>query len=142
MYKGEKMDLSSRRWLIALGTIFCFSTATIAADMSATAINDRIKPIGKVHIEGVTPTTVALTSPSRTDKAIYGQYCASCHNSGLMGAPKKGNVDDWATRVSQGDAVLAEHAIKGFNAMPAKGTCMNCSDNEIVAVINYMLKPN
>ncbi len=136
------MDLCLRPWLIAICSSLCFSTATIAADMTASAINDRIKPIGNVHIEGTTPPIVAVAVPSRTSQAIYDQYCASCHNSGLMGAPKKGDADDWAARVSQGDAVLAEHAIKGFNAMPAKGTCMDCSDEEIVAVINYMIKPN
>lgn len=136
------MDLCLRPWLIAICTSLCFSTATIAADMSATAINDRIKPIGNVHLKGATPTTAAVTPPSRTGQVIYDQYCASCHNSGLMGAPKKGNADDWATRVSQGDAILAKHAIEGFNAMPAKGTCMDCSDEEIIATINYMIKPN
>ncbi|MCD9500305.1 c-type cytochrome [Photobacterium carnosum] len=136
------MDLSLRPWLLAICTSLCFSTTTIAADMSATAINDRIKPIGNIHIEGTTPPIAAIATSSRPGQVIYDQYCASCHNNGLMGAPKKGDADDWATRMSQGDAVLAKHAIEGFNAMPAKGTCMDCSDDEIVATINYMIKPN
>ena len=142
MYKGTKMDLFLRPWLIAICTSLCLSTATIAADMSASAINDRIKPIGNVHIEGTTPSVAAVATSLRTGQVIYDQYCASCHNSGLMGAPKKGDANDWDTRISQGDAVLAKHAIEGFNAMPAKGTCMDCSDEEIVAAINYMIKPN
>lgn len=136
------MDLSLRLWLITICTLICFSTAAIAADMSTSAISDRIKPSGNIHIEGAEPAPIATTTPSRTGQAVYDQYCASCHNSGLMGAPKKGDADDWVTRISQGDAVLTEHAIKGFNAMPAKGTCMDCSDDEIVAAINYMIKPN
>ncbi|PSU88692.1 cytochrome C [Photobacterium kishitanii] len=136
------MDLSLRSWLIAISTLACFSTMAIAADMSSSAISERIKPSGNIHLEGAEPVVAATTTPSRTGQAIYDQYCASCHNSGLMAAPKKGDADDWATRVSQGDAVLAEHAIKGFNAMPAKGTCMDCSDAEIVAAINYMIHPN
>ncbi|OBU15395.1 cytochrome C [Photobacterium aquimaris] len=135
------MDLFLRPWLIAICTGIGLSTTVIAADMSTTAISERIKPVGSVHLEGSTPVAVATTS-ARTAQAIYDQYCASCHNSGLMGAPKKGDADDWAARVSQGDAVLAKHAIEGFNAMPAKGTCMDCSDDEIVAAINYMIKPN
>ena len=136
------MDLSLRLWLIALCTLLFFSTTTIAADMSVSAINDRTKPVGNVHLEGTAPAVVVTTTPARTGQAVYDQYCASCHNSGLMGAPEKGNADDWAARVSQGDAVLAKHAIEGFNAMPAKGTCMDCSDDEIIAAINYMIKPN
>lgn len=135
------MDLFLRPWRIAICTASALSTTVIAADMSTTAISERIKPVGNVHLDGSTPTTVTTTS-SRTAQAIYDQYCASCHNSGLMGAPKKGDADDWAARVSQGDAVLAKHAIEGFNAMPAKGTCMDCSDDEIVAAINYMINPN
>ena len=136
------MDLCLRPWLIAICSSLCLSTAAIAADLSTTAINDRIKPIGNVHIEGATPPAAAVTTSSRTGQAVYDRYCGSCHKSGLMGAPKKGDADDWAVRVSQGDAVLAKHAIEGFNAMPAKGTCMDCSDDEIVAAINYMIKPN
>ncbi|SMY36867.1 c-type cytochrome [Photobacterium andalusiense] len=135
------MDLFLRPWLIAICTGIGLSTTVIAADMSTTAISERIKPVGSVHLEGSPPVAVTTTS-SRTGQAIYDQYCASCHNSGLMGAPKKGDADDWAARVSQGDAVLAKHAIEGFNAMPAKGTCMDCSDDEIVAAINYMIKSN
>ncbi|WP_283596748.1 c-type cytochrome [Photobacterium phosphoreum] len=136
------MDLCLRPWLIAICSSLCLSTAAIAADLSTTAINDRIKPIGNVHIEGATPPAAAVTTSSRTGQAVYDRYCGSCHNSGLMGAPKKGDADDWAVRVSQDDAVLAKHAIEGFNAMPTKGTCMDCSDEEIVAAINYMIKPN
>lgn len=136
------MDLSLRLWLIALCTQLFFSTTTTAADMSASAINDRTKPTGNIHLEGTAPTIVAAANPARTGQVVYDQYCASCHNSGLMGAPKKGDADDWAARISQGDAVLAKHAIQGFNAMPAKGTCMDCSDDEIIAAINYMIEPN
>lgn len=83
------MDLCLRPWLIAICSSLCLSTAAIAADLSTTAINDRIKPIGNVHIEGATPPAAAVTTSSRTGQAVYDRYCGSCHNSGLMGAPKK-----------------------------------------------------
>ncbi|MEC6833928.1 c-type cytochrome [Photobacterium toruni] len=136
------MDLSLRQWLVSIAVGVGFSNIAMATDMSATAIYDRIKPTGNIHIEGSTPPPVTAATSIRTGQAIYDQYCASCHNSGLMGAPQKGNADDWAARISQGDAVLAKHAIEGFNAMPAKGACMDCSDEEIIAAINYMIKPN
>ncbi|GAM72674.1 cytochrome c5 [Vibrio sp. JCM 19236] len=34
---------------------------------------------------------------------------------------------------------MVDHAINGFNAMPAKGACMDCSDDEIVAAIDHMI---
>jgi cytochrome c5 len=37
-------------------------------------------------------------------------------------------------------ATLSDHAIKGFNAMPAKGGCAACSDDEIKNAVAYMTK--
>jgi cytochrome c5 len=34
---------------------------------------------------------------------------------------------------------LLTHAINGFNAMPPRGTCAACSDEEIQAAIDHML---
>ncbi|NMV43156.1 cytochrome c5 family protein, partial [Vibrio parahaemolyticus] len=56
------------------------------------------------------------------------------------GAPKTGNADDWAPRIAQGKDTLVKHALEGFNAMPAKGTCMDCSDDEIIAAIDHMIE--
>ncbi|MDW3125150.1 cytochrome c5 family protein, partial [Vibrio sp. 1974] len=44
-----------------------------------------------------------------------------------------------APRIEQGKDVLVKHALEGFNAMPAKGTCMDCSDDEIIAAIDHMI---
>jgi cytochrome c5 len=38
---------------------------------------------------------------------------------------------------------LHKHAIEGFNdigMMPAKGLCMSCSDDEVMAAVDYMLE--
>ena len=52
----------------------------------------------------------------------------------------KGNADDWTDRLAQGMDVLLEHSINGFNAMPPRGGCMNCTDEEIEAAIEYMIE--
>ncbi|MCL4163884.1 UNVERIFIED_CONTAM: hypothetical protein GTU68_050249 [Idotea baltica] len=57
-----------------------------------------------------------------------------------MGAPKKGDHAAWEPRKAKGLNVLLDHAINGFNAMPPKGTCMACSDDEIKAAIDFMLE--
>jgi len=57
-----------------------------------------------------------------------------------MGAPKFGNQADWAPRVKRGIADLVKVAIAGKGAMPPKGTCMDCSDDEIKAAIEHMIK--
>lgn len=73
-----------------------------------------------------------------TGKKIYEGHCAVCHGTGAAGAPKLGNVADWAARIAQGTNILDQHAINGFNSMPPKGTCMSCSDDEIKAAVQYL----
>jgi cytochrome c5 len=55
------------------------------------------------------------------------------------GAPTFGDTAQWAERVDQGMDVLMDHTINGIRTMPAKGTCMNCSDDELNAAVTYIL---
>lgn len=75
-------------------------------------------------------------------KAIYAASCAACHGAGVMGAPKPGDKADWTARAKQGNAVLYEHAIKGFQGqkgfMPPKGGS-SASDDEVKAAVDYMV---
>ena len=76
---------------------------------------------------------------SADGKATYDGKCAVCHASGVAGAPKLGDKDAWAPRIATGiDAMLAV-AIKGKGGMPPKGTCMDCSDDDLKAAIQYMV---
>ncbi len=113
-----------------------FSVSAFAADLSDEAVKERTKPVGSVHIAGAAP----VSTSARSGSDVYGTYCVACHGSGAMGAPKLGNADDWAPRKKQGFDTLLDHAINGFKAMPAKGGCMDCSDDEIKVAIEHMLK--
>ena len=76
---------------------------------------------------------------SADGKATYDTKCLACHNTGVAGAPKLGDKAAWEPRIATGmDAMLAV-AIKGKGAMPPKGTCMDCSDDELKAAIQYMV---
>ncbi|PSV27232.1 cytochrome c5 family protein [Photobacterium sp. GB-72] len=132
------MDFSFRQFLFAAVVAFTIAAPTVADDMTDEAIAERIKPVGSLHLEGEAPIVEVTVAPRNGD-AVYNTFCASCHTSGVMGAPKKDDAGDWSARIAQGKDVLADHAINGFNAMPAKGACMDCSDEEIVAAINYMI---
>ncbi|WP_114787868.1 c-type cytochrome [Vibrio tetraodonis] len=135
------MDIS-RTILTAVVAAITFSSASFAAKISQTdydAIAERVKPVGNVYLAGAEPVKAEPTGP-RDGASVYGTFCTACHSSGVSGAPKTGNADDWAPRIAQGKDVLKNHAINGFNAMPAKGTCMDCSDDEIVAAIEHMIK--
>ncbi|MCW8333197.1 cytochrome c5 family protein [Vibrio sp. SCSIO 43135] len=135
------MDMS-RRMISVLFAALTFSTAAFAADVSQEeydAIAERIKPVGDVYLAGSEPVAAEPTGP-RDGATVYGMFCTACHSSGVSGAPKTGDAGDWAPRIAQGKDVLKDHAINGFNAMPAKGSCMDCSDDEIVAAIDHMIK--
>lgn len=109
------------------------------------ALIKRIEPVGQVAVAGQADVTeTAASAPAAPKKPltgaeVYNQYCTVCHAAGVAGAPKFKDAASWAPRKKQGMDTLLKHAIGGLNAMPPKGTCMNCSDKEIEAAIKYML---
>jgi cytochrome c5 len=56
-----------------------------------------------------------------------------------MGAPKYASLEGWASRIDLGLEKLTSSAIAGKGGMPARGTCMDCSDNEIKLTVQYLL---
>jgi cytochrome c5 len=73
-------------------------------------------------------------------KAIYEGYCSGCHENGAGGAPKYGDTSAWDAVMKKGVEKVDDNAIHGFNSMPAKGTCLSCSDDEIKQAVDYMIK--
>lgn len=111
------------------------------------ATTDRIKPVGKVCVEGKECEGVAAVAAApaaggapRSGEAVYNASCAGCHGTGAAGAPKHGDKGAWAPRLAKGKPTLYKHALTGFNAMPPKGMCMTCSDDEIKAAVDYVSK--
>jgi cytochrome c5 len=83
-------------------------------------------------------TVAGAASAERSGEELYNSICMTCHASGVAGAPKFQNADDWGPRAAKGiDAMLAL-AKSGVRAMPPMGTCMDCSDAELKAAIEYM----
>lgn len=107
------------------------------------AVQARIAPVGETCMQGddcaAAPAPAAAAGP-KSGKDVYTGFCATCHTPGVMGAPKLGTAADWTARLSKGMDTLYTHAIAGFNAMPAKGMCAACSDDEIKAAVDYMLE--
>lgn len=104
------------------------------------AIAERIKPVGEVCVEGDSKCAAAVATASagpRSGEEIFNSKCMACHATGAAGAPKVGDKAAWADRIAAGK--LYEHALQGFNAMPAKGMCMDCSDDEIKATVDFMV---
>ena len=75
----------------------------------------------------------------RIGEAVYNLGCAACHTAGLAGAPMLANQAQWEGRLEKGLETLTNNAYNGYNAMPAKGLCMDCSLEEIERSVQYML---
>lgn len=73
-------------------------------------------------------------------KKIYDQTCYVCHAQGLLGAPKLGDKTAWSPLIKQGMDILFTHSLQGYNRMPAKGTCLSCTNAEIIAAVKYMVE--
>ena len=70
---------------------------------------------------------------------IYQTSCQACHATGAAGAPKLGDKDAWAPRIAKGNDALLSSVKNGLKAMPPKGTCMSCSEDELRAAMEYMV---
>ena len=106
----------------------------------------RIAPQGKVCFEGkecdiTIAAALGAADPDkpREGKVIYEGVCHTCHTAGLLGAPKFGDKGAWGPRIAKGTATLHQHALQGFNAMPAKGGNADLLDVEVTNAVDYMV---
>lgn len=150
-----------KKILLAQATVL----ALWAASAQATTDEDiaqRIKPVGEVCVQGqecdnaAALAAAAAAAPAgdaiadagaapaaasgRSGDEIYNKYCTVCHGSGLMNAPKTGDSADWQARADAKGGLegILKNAISGINAMPPKGTCSDCTDDELLGAIKSM----
>jgi cytochrome c5 len=133
-----------KKMLVAPAAVLALWAVTAQATTDE-AIAERLKPVGEVCIQGeeckgVGAVAVAAGGGARSADDIITKHCAACHSTGLLNAPKIGDTAAWKERADhQGglDGILAK-AITGINAMPPKGTCADCSDDELREAIQKM----
>lgn len=127
--------------VVALLSFWAFAVQAATRDDLA----KRLEPVGQVCVQGkeCPGMDVAATAGGGGAKSpddVIGKHCNACHGTGLLGSPKIGDNADWDKRAKeQGglDGLLAK-AITGINAMPPKGTCADCSDDELKGAIKKM----
>ena len=125
--------------LLAVSTLVA-AQAMADSDAQAEKIRERIKPVAEVCILGddCGGPVVAVSSGPRSGETVFNTSCTTCHTAGIAGAPKKGDTSAWDQRLAKGFAKTLANAKSGLNAMPAKGLCMDCSDDELSAAIKFM----
>lgn len=90
----------------------------------------------------VPPSIDSIQTNRDSDRLMrmWARSCALCHVDGNGGAPVAGNQGDWAPRLAQGTEILVARTIEGYNKMPPLGYCMACSKNDLLELIDFMVK--
>ncbi len=73
---------------------------------------------------------------------IVQHYCVNCHGIKPLiqiGAPRMGIIADWTPRIKKGVNALFKNTDEGLNAMPARGGCFECTDEQLLLAIMAML---
>ena len=108
--------------------------------MTEEAIAARIAPVAQYNTGA--PAPVMASDANRepfTGEQVYNKLCMSCHDAGLLDAPKLGDNAAWAPRLAAGEADVYHKALNGFNAMPARGGDATLSDLEVKRAVVFMV---
>lgn len=86
-----------------------------------------------------TPEQLQTMKPTDAHEAqLYVQSCKACHANPLSGAPLVHDHAAWDPRWAKGLPTLLNHAVVGFQAMPAGGQCTACTARDYEALIRFM----
>ncbi|KGK42771.1 cytochrome C [Nitrincola sp. A-D6] len=128
-----------------MGLSMALATSVYAA-VDRDAIIERIKPHGNICVEGdetcgtgAPAVAASAGAAARSGEEVYNRFCTACHATGLLDSPKFGSGAMSARADEKGLDGLLASSISGINAMPPKGTCNDCSDEELEATIQYMI---
>lgn len=72
---------------------------------------------------------------------LFNSTCSTCHAPAVaptIGAPPAHDTAAWAPRIANGIDAAVESAKAGKGAMPPKGMCMDCTDEQLHAAIEFM----
>ncbi len=93
----------------------------------------RIAPVAKLEVVDASGPKVY-----KTGEQVYKAVCSGCHQAGVAGAHKFGDTAAWSAPIGTGLNAMVTSAIKGKNAMPAKGGNPSLDDFEITRAVVYM----
>ena len=92
----------------------------------------------------VAVATGEMTYDLANGEAVYKKLCFACHDNGLAGAAKHTDTARWAESAAKGIPTLIKHVTEGYQGkygmLPPKGTCMDCSNQDIIDAVHYQLK--
>ena len=122
---------------IAPATILVVEPAKAAAPAPIATVAPKAggAPVVAMAVPATSPTAAALPG----GESVYKSACSACHATGVAGAPKTGDKGSWGVRAAKGKQLLYDHALKGFNAMPAKGGNPTLADADVKSAVDFMV---
>jgi len=88
--------------------------------------------------------SAASAAMPKNGTELFDQACSACHGQGIAGAPRAGDKAAWRARIAQGNAMLYEHALKGFQGsagvMPPKGGRTDAPDDLVKQAVDHMVQ--
>lgn len=156
-------NLKSFTPVATVALIAIWSLGTVSAQQS---IVENIRPVGQVCLAGeacagsstnsapvAVSSTVAAPTPEPAAvapaavvastafdaEATYQMSCFACHSTGAAGAPKTDDKEAWTERLAKGMDEVMANVVNGLNAMPPKGMCFTCSDDDLRVLVDYMV---
>jgi cytochrome c5 len=110
-------------------------TAPAAAPSAVAPVAAAVEEV----VEVVEEVVEAVAEVAAFDvESTYQMSCFACHGTGAAGAPVMGDADAWSERMGKGMEAVMANVVNGVNAMPPKGLCMTCSDDNLLELVNYM----
>lgn len=106
-------------------------------------ISERLMRAGEICLEGEDcgVAAVVVAAGNRSGEEIYDSFCFACHATGVSEAPILGDSEAWSVRLEKGLDTLWQTTLTGINLMPERGSCVNCTDDELRDALDYMLDP-
>ena len=83
-----------------------------------------------------------IKGESDEGQQIVQHFCGTCHATRPvipLGAPRPKVAKDWLPRLEQGPEVLFKHTDEGLRAMPPRGGCFECTDEQLMLAIKALL---
>lgn len=99
----------------------------------------KFQQLKRVALLSVVMLFAACNKEPNVGEQVVNTVCVTCHAQAINGAPIIGNKKMWSKRLPKGEEQLIQHAIEGFELMPAKGGRTTLSDGEVAAAVRYMI---
>ena len=148
--------------IIVVLVVFTISIAFLARNVgfkdeqgdgpgSVEVTEERIKPVGGVYTgedgAAAIQATATQAAPAQSvafegsldGEMIYKAVCFVCHATGAAGAPIPGTAA-MSDRNAKGVDVMMQSALNGLNAMPARGGRADLTDEQVQAVVEFMMQ--